>query len=85
LNGAVNSASKKHNSATIVVDDRQFCYRINLDGVFGTHTSSATTRAKAKFVLATDGNTLEAEDLLNGDTVRVRMPTFQITSVSSCR
>jgi hypothetical protein len=38
LNGEVNSASKKHNSATIVVDDRQFCYRINPDGVFSTHS-----------------------------------------------
>ena len=38
MNGEANSASKKHNSATIVVDDRQFCYRINPDGVFGTHT-----------------------------------------------
>jgi hypothetical protein len=28
LNGEVNSASKKHNSATIVVEDRQFYYRI---------------------------------------------------------
>ena len=25
-------------SATITVDERQFCYRINPDGVFGTHS-----------------------------------------------
>ncbi len=31
--------------------------------------SPATARAKAKFILATDGDTLEAEDLANGDTV----------------
>ena len=31
--------------------------------------SSATARAKAKFVLATDGDTFEAEDLANGETV----------------
>lgn len=31
--------------------------------------SPATTRAKAKFILATDGGTLEAEDLVGGDTV----------------
>lgn len=31
--------------------------------------SPATTRAKAKFVLATDGDTLEAEDLVSGETV----------------
>jgi len=31
--------------------------------------SPATTRAKAKFVLATDGDTLEAEELASGDIV----------------
>ncbi|HEY1301070.1 MAG TPA: type IIL restriction-modification enzyme MmeI, partial [Stellaceae bacterium] len=31
--------------------------------------SPATTRFKAKFILATDGETLEAEDLASGDTV----------------
>ena len=31
--------------------------------------SPATVRAKAKFALATDGDTLEAEDLLGGETV----------------
>ena len=31
--------------------------------------SPATTRAKAKFVLATDGDTFEAEDLASGETV----------------
>jgi hypothetical protein len=31
--------------------------------------SPATTRAKAKFVLATDGDTFEAEDLTSGETV----------------
>ncbi|RKK04667.1 class I SAM-dependent DNA methyltransferase [Pseudoroseomonas wenyumeiae] len=31
--------------------------------------SPATGRAKAKFILATDGNSLEAEDLVSGDTV----------------
>jgi hypothetical protein len=31
--------------------------------------SPATTRAKAKFILATDGETFEAEDLTNGETV----------------
>ncbi|HTQ10982.1 MAG TPA: DNA methyltransferase, partial [Fimbriimonadaceae bacterium] len=31
--------------------------------------SPATARAKAKFVLATDGDTFEAEDLLSGETV----------------
>jgi hypothetical protein len=41
----VNSASKKHISATIVVEDRQFYYRINPDGVFGTHHCSCSARA----------------------------------------
>src|SRR3546814_6377131 len=31
--------------------------------------SPATTRAKAKFILATDGEAFEAEDLLSGETV----------------
>jgi hypothetical protein len=31
--------------------------------------SPATTKAKAKFILATDGHTLEAVDLLGGDTI----------------
>ena len=31
--------------------------------------SPATTKAKAKFILATDGDTLEAEDLTSGETV----------------
>ncbi len=32
-------------------------------------SSPATTKSKAKFVLATDGNTLEAEDLNSGETI----------------
>ena len=32
-------------------------------------TSPATAKAKAKFILATDGNTLEAEDLKSGETI----------------
>lgn len=31
--------------------------------------STATTKTKAKFILATDGETLEAEDLLSGETI----------------
>ncbi|MEX2202435.1 MAG: DNA methyltransferase [Dongiaceae bacterium] len=38
--------------------------------------SPATTRAKAKFVLATDGDTLEAEDLANGETVACAFADF---------
>ncbi len=33
------------------------------------NASPATTRAKAKFILATDGQDLEAEDLAGGETV----------------
>jgi len=33
------------------------------------HASAATTKAKAKFILATDGQTLEAEDLTAGETI----------------
>ena len=32
-------------------------------------TSPATTKAKAKFILATDGQTLEAEELITGETI----------------
>ena len=32
-------------------------------------SSQATTKAKAKFILATDGETLEAEELVTGETV----------------
>lgn len=31
--------------------------------------SPATTKAKAKFILATDGETLEAEELAGGETI----------------
>ncbi|MCK1339791.1 class I SAM-dependent DNA methyltransferase [Bradyrhizobium sp. 38] len=38
--------------------------------------SPATARAKAKFVLATDGETFEAEDLANGETVACAYTDF---------
>ena len=38
--------------------------------------SSATTKAKAKFVLATDGTDLEAEDLTSGETVACSYADF---------
>jgi len=38
--------------------------------------SSATTKAKAKFILATDGQTLEAEDLADGETIACAYPDF---------
>ena len=38
--------------------------------------SPATTKAKAKFILATDGLTLEAEDLVGGDTVACAFADF---------
>jgi hypothetical protein len=39
-------------------------------------TSPATTKAKAKFILATDGQTLEAEDLTSGDTIACDFKDF---------
>lgn len=42
----------------------------------GLRDSPATTKAKAKFILATDGETLEAEDLTSGDTVACSYPDF---------
>jgi hypothetical protein len=38
--------------------------------------SAATTKAKAKFILATDGDTFEAEDLVGGETVACAFPEF---------
>ncbi|MEW5424370.1 class I SAM-dependent DNA methyltransferase [Amorphus sp. 3PC139-8] len=38
--------------------------------------SPATTRAKAKFILATDGDTFEAEDLASGETVACAYADF---------
>ncbi|MGY6549508.1 MAG: class I SAM-dependent DNA methyltransferase [Roseinatronobacter sp.] len=38
--------------------------------------SPATTRAKAKFILATDGIDLEAEDITSGDTIACRYTDF---------
>ncbi|MGH1369361.1 MAG: class I SAM-dependent DNA methyltransferase [Maritimibacter sp.] len=38
--------------------------------------SPATARSKAKFILATDGQTLEAEDLTNGDTIACDFKDF---------
>lgn len=39
-------------------------------------TSPATARAKAKFILATDGESFEAEDLVNGETVACAFRDF---------
>lgn len=38
--------------------------------------SQATTKAKAKFILATDGQTLEAEDLSSGESIAPDYPDF---------
>jgi len=38
--------------------------------------SPATTKARAKFILATDGQTLEAEDLVGGETIACAYPDF---------
>jgi hypothetical protein len=38
--------------------------------------SQATTKAKAKFILATDGQTLEAEELTSGETITCAYPDF---------
>ena len=38
--------------------------------------SPATAKAKAKFILATDGQTLEAEDLASGETIASEYPDF---------
>ncbi len=47
--------------------------------------SPATAQAKAKFVLATDGDAFEAEDLVSGETVACDYADFPTISASSCR
>jgi hypothetical protein len=39
-------------------------------------TSAKTAQAKAKFILATDGTTLEAEELATGDVIACEFPQF---------
>jgi len=39
-------------------------------------TSPATAKSKAKFILSTDGQTLEAEDLAGGETIACAYPDF---------
>lgn len=38
--------------------------------------SPSTVKAKAKFILATDGKTLEAEELINGETINCAFEDF---------
>ncbi|MEK8028958.1 class I SAM-dependent DNA methyltransferase [Pseudaquabacterium rugosum] len=46
------------------------------DTLKALRTSLATTKAKAKFILATDGQTLEAEELVSGETIASAFPDF---------
>ena len=46
------------------------------DTLNALRTSPATTKAKAKFILATDGQTLEAEDLSSGESIAPAYPDF---------
>lgn len=46
------------------------------DGLNALRASPATTKAKAKFILATDGQTLEAEALASGETIACAYPDF---------
>ena len=45
-------------------------------GLTALRTSLATTKAKAKFILATDGQTLEAEDLVGGEIITCAYTDF---------
>jgi len=47
--------------------------------------SPATSKAKAKFILATDGHHFEAEDLESSETVACSYETSQIISAFFCR
>ena len=46
------------------------------DTLKALRASLATTKAKSKFILATDGQTLEAEDLASGETIACDYPDF---------
>jgi hypothetical protein len=46
------------------------------DTLKSLRASPATTKAKAKFILATDGQTLEAEELTSGETLACDYPRF---------
>lgn len=46
------------------------------DTLKALRASPATTKAKAKFILATDGQTLEAEELVTGETITCDYPDF---------
>ncbi|WP_422910410.1 class I SAM-dependent DNA methyltransferase [Pseudomonas sp. MAC6] len=46
------------------------------DTLKALRASPATTKAKAKFILATDGQTLEAEELVTGETIACDYPDF---------
>ncbi|WP_244832499.1 DNA methyltransferase [Caballeronia sp. TF1N1] len=46
------------------------------DKLQALRTSSATAKGKAKFILATDGETLEAEELVSGETVACAFEDF---------
>ncbi len=46
------------------------------DTLKALRASPATTKAKAKFILATDGQTLEAEELVSGETITCAYPDF---------
>jgi len=46
------------------------------DTLKALRASAATTKAKAKYILATDGQTLEAEELTSGETIACPFPDF---------
>jgi hypothetical protein len=53
------------------------CARGQVDATLAAlKASPATTRAKAKFILATDGTDLEAEDIITGDTIACAYTDF---------
>ncbi len=46
------------------------------DTLKALRASTATVKAKARFILATDGHTLEAEELTRGETLACAYPDF---------
>jgi hypothetical protein len=55
------------------------------DTLSALRNSPATARQKAKFILATDGQEFQAENLVDGETVACDYADFTTTSASSSR
>lgn len=77
----LKSGSSNRSDIGGVLQTNHIHMRVCADGEVGNtltalRDSPATTRAKAKFILATDGKEFQAEDLIGGETVACEFPDF---------